>query len=151
MDFFRIFGLGIVSIFKGIYNFFKYFFIGLLDVIIFIPKYFVIGIMVLLGKKKKEKVSKESKKLSFAILGLSISVYLVCVFIISRWYVQELKIKYLSEDIINSTEIIEEESINNNDSDNSDDNKNDENIVMIKIKNLLIILMIIGITYQFHL
>ena len=127
MDFLRIFLLGIVSIFKGIINFFRYFFIGLINVITFIPRYFIIGIMVLFGKKKKEKSSKENKKLSFAILGLSLSVYLVCVFIISRWYVQELKIKYLSEDIISSTEIIEEESINNNDSTNSNNNENDGN------------------------
>jgi len=117
MYFFRIFFLGIISILKGIVSFFKYFFIGLVNVITFVPRYFVIGIMVIFGKKKREKTSKENKKLSFAILCLSLSVYLVCVFIISRWYVQGLKIKYLSQDIINSTEIIEEEENNISDSD----------------------------------
>lgn len=112
MYFFKIFYLGIISILKGIISLFKYFFIGLYNVIIFMPKYFVIGIMVILGRKKKEKATKENKQLSFAILGLSLSVYLVCVFLISRWYVQGLKIEYLSQDIINSTEIIEEEENN---------------------------------------
>ena len=112
MYFFRIFFLGIVSILKGIINIFRYFFIGLYNIIIFLPKHFIIGIMVIFGKKKKEKSNSQSKKLSFAILCLSLGVYLVCVFLISRWYVQGLKIKYLSNDILNSTEIIEEEENN---------------------------------------
>ena len=45
---------------------------------------------------------------------LLFAIYLVCVFLISRWYVQGLKIKYLSNDIINSTDIIEKEDKDNN-------------------------------------
>jgi len=123
MDFFRMFFLGITSIFKGIIAFFRYFFIGLVNTISFIPRYFVIGILVIFGKRKREKSSKENKKLSFAILCLSLSVYLVCVFIISRWYVQGLKIKYLSNDIINSTEILEEQEVEEDD--NIQDNQNE--------------------------
>lgn len=117
MYFIRIFILGI----KTLFNFFilsiKHFFIGLIEIVCFIPKYFIIGITSIFGKKK-DKTSKDNKRLSLAILCLSFSVYLVCVFIVSRWYVQGLKIKYLSEDIINSTEIIEEE--NNNENINND-------------------------------
>ena len=109
MYFFEIFYLGLISILKGFWLFIKYFFIGLLDIVIFIPKYFVVGIKVIFSRENKTNNSKENKQLSFAILGLSLSVYLVCVFLISRWYVQGLKIQYLSDDIINSTEIIEEE------------------------------------------
>lgn len=105
----KLFITGIVAIFKGIVLFVKYFFIGLFNVIIMIPKYFVIGIMTIFGKRKKVETSKQNKKLSLAIMGLSLTVYLICVFLISRWSVQKLKIKYLSEDIINSTEIIEME------------------------------------------
>ena len=86
---------------------------------------------MLFGKKKKDNASKENKKLSLAILCLSLGVYLVCVFIISRWYVQGLKIKYLSQDIINTTEIIEKEEDNNvPDEDNNStepDSNNNEN------------------------
>lgn len=128
MYIFKIFILGIISTFKGLISFIKYFFIGLANIITIIPKYFIIGIMTIFGKRKKEKVSKENKKLSFAILCLSLSVYLVCVFIISRWYVQGLKIKYLSHDIINSTEIIEnEENIDNNVVDSEETDKNEQN------------------------
>lgn len=105
----KLFITGVISVFKGIVLFIKYFFIGLFNIIIMIPKYFILGIMVIFGKKKKEKSSKQTKNLSLAIMGLSLTVYLICVFLISRWSVQKLKIKYLSEDIINSTEIIEKE------------------------------------------
>ena len=125
MEFFKYLYLGIMFILNAIISIIKYFFIGLFNVIIFIPKYFVIGIMFIFGKKKKEKISNENKKLSFAILCLSLGVYLVCVFIISRWYVQGLKIKYLSQDIINSTEIIEKEE--NNDSTNEENNTENNN------------------------
>lgn len=133
MYFFRIFILGIVSLFNGLISFIKYFFIGLFDVVTFIPRYFIIGIMTIFGKKKKDNASKENKKLSLAILCLSLGVYLVCVFIISRWYVQGLKIKYLSQDIIDSTQIIEKEDNDNvpgkgnNDTELDNDNTNIEN------------------------
>ena len=109
MYFFKIFYLGIVSLIKFVIKFFKYFFIGLYNIITLIPKYFVLGIISIFGKKEKKKISKQNKKISFAIVGTTFAIYLVCVFLISRWYVQGLKIKYLSNDIINSTEIIEKE------------------------------------------
>lgn len=116
MYFFRIFILGIISIINGLVSFIKYFFIGFYNIITIIPRYFIIGVMTLFGKRKKEKSSKEHKKISFAILFLSLSVYFVCVFIVSRWYVQNLKIRYLSQDIVSSTDIVEKEDdeIDNN-------------------------------------
>lgn len=113
MYFFKIFILGLTSLFKGLISFIRYFFIGMFVTVTIIPKYLIIGIMSLLDKRGNIKTSKNNKKLSLIILGLSLSVYLVCVFIISRWYVQGLKIKYLSQDIINSTDIIEKEENNN--------------------------------------
>ena len=114
MYFFKIFYLGIVSLIKFVIKFFKYFFIGLYNIITLIPKYFVLGIISIFGKKEKKKISKQNKKISFAIVGTTFAIYLVCVFLISRWYVQGLKIKYLSNDIINSTDIIEKEDKDNN-------------------------------------
>ena len=114
MYFFKIFYLGIVSLIKFVIKFFKYFFIGLYNIITLIPKYFVLGTIYIFGKKEKKKISKQNKKISFAIVGTTFAIYLVCVFLISRWYVQGLKIKYLSNDIINSTDIIEKEDKDNN-------------------------------------
>ena len=119
MYFFKIFYLGIVSLIKFVIKFFKYFFIGLYNIITLIPKYFVLGIIYIFGKKEKKKISKQNKKISFAIVGTTFAIYLVCVFLISRWYVQGLKIKYLSNDIINSTEIIEKDNDSSNDDDNN--------------------------------
>ena len=61
MNFIKIFFLGIVTIIKLIYSFFKYFFIRLFNTIIIIPKYFVIGIMYIFKKDKKKKTSKNQK------------------------------------------------------------------------------------------
>lgn len=105
----KMFFLGIITIFKSILAFFKYFFIGFFNTIIIIPKYFIIGIMYIFRKDKRTLVSKKQKKLSLAMICLSFSVYLICVFLISKWSVQGLKIRYLSNDIIESTEIIEKE------------------------------------------
>ena len=111
MAFFSYFISGIKSIFLYTIKFIKYFLIGLFNIVIFIPKYFIIGISFIFSKKKRATVkNSENKKLSWAIIGTSLSVYLICVFLFSRWYVQGLKIKYLSEQIINSTEMIEKET-----------------------------------------
>lgn len=121
MYFFKIFYLGLISLIKCVFYFFKYFFIGLYNIITIIPRYFVIGIMTIFGKKKKSNTSKQNKKLSLAIAGTTFAIYLVCVFLISRWYVQGLKIEYLSKDIVDKTEIIEKEEKKEIDSDIKDD------------------------------
>lgn len=43
------------------------------------------------------------------MLTLSLGVYFICIFYASRWYVQRLKINYLADDILASTEILENE------------------------------------------
>ena len=100
MYFFKIFYLGIISLIKLIISLFRYFFIGVYNIITIIPKYFILGIVTIFGKKKRVKSSIQNKKLSFAIASITFAIYLVCVFLISRWYVQGLKIEYLSNDII---------------------------------------------------
>ena len=126
MYFFKTFAYGIVAIFKGIIKFIKYFFIGLFNVITIIPKYFIFGIMALFGKKRYVKTTKQNKIISVCMIGISLTVYLICVFLISRWYVQGLKIEYLSKDIIDKTEIIEKEE-HTEEEDNSTDNNSDNN------------------------
>lgn len=129
MYFLKIFSLGVITLFKAILSFFKYFFIGIFNIITIFPKYFILGLMTIFGKRKKEKTSKQSKKLSFLIITLSLTVYFICVFLISRWYVQSLKIEYLAKDIVNSTDIIEKENDNDlpTDNDNSTDNNSNNN------------------------
>ena len=129
--------IGIIAIFKWLINIIKCFFIGLFNVIIFFPKYFVIGLLSIFGKRKNKKQSKYNRKVSMAMIFLSLSVYFICVFLTSRWYVQGLKIKYLSNSIIDSTNIIEEDDNFNNDNaieepdqdleNNNDNNSNNNN------------------------
>lgn len=113
MYFFKIFILGIKTVFNCFISFVNYFLIGLVNIITIIPRCIIYIIMVIIGKREKTKLSYESRILSFTIICLCLSVYLICVFFVSRWYVQGLKIKYLSQDIINSTEIIEKVENNN--------------------------------------
>lgn len=53
MAFFSYFILGIKSIFLYTIKFIKYFLIGLFNIVIFIPKYFIIGISFIFSKKKE--------------------------------------------------------------------------------------------------
>lgn len=129
MNIFKMFFVGMVTIIKFIYSFFKYFFIGLITLIIIIPKYFIIGIMYIFNRDKRIKSNKGQRKLSLIMLALSFSVYLICVFLVSKWSVQGLKIRYLSNDIMKSTEIIEKEDKNYNDNliNDTDSNTNNDN------------------------
>ena len=130
MYFLNILFLGITCLGSGLISLIRYFFIGLINIITIIPKYIISGIKRLSGKAKSN-YSSDNNKLSLAILCFSFSIYLVCVFIVSRGYVQSLKIEYLSQDIIDSTEIIEEieNTIQNNNDNNIDDTVNLENNV----------------------
>ena len=87
----------------------KSFFIGILC-ILFLP----INIYKTIAKKNKNV-------LNYIILGLSLAIYLVGVFISVKWYVQTEKTKYLIKDIIASTEIITVEEENKIDTTNPED------------------------------
>lgn len=93
-----------------IINFFKWFFLGLYTVITFIPRSFIIGIICIINPKKGNELKYKGKPIIPIItLSLTLTTYFICVFITSRWYVQRLKINYLSNDILSSTEILEKE------------------------------------------
>ena len=56
MAFFSYFISGIKSIFLYTIKFIKYFLIGLFNIVIFIPKYFIIGISFIFSKKKRATI-----------------------------------------------------------------------------------------------
>ena len=121
-DFIRCFFLGF---YVSFFSLFKFFFLGLFTVISLIPKYFIIGIRIIFKKEKWK-----SEYFSKAILGLSICVYLICVFIISRWISQNIRIKLMSEQIINDTNLVTNipiEGEQNGNVDITDDNQSDIN------------------------
>ena len=91
-------------------NIFKWFFLGLYTVITIIPRYLIIGIICIINPKKGNILRYKGKPvIPIIIITLCLTVYFICIFISSRWYVQNLKIKYLSSDIIASTKILEQE------------------------------------------
>lgn len=86
---------------------FKWFFLGLYTVITLIPHYFINGIICIIYPKKGEVLKYKGKPLiPIIMIGLSLSVYFICIFISTRWYVQQLKIKCLTNDILASTKIL---------------------------------------------
>ena len=101
--------LGIKFVILGIAKIIWYFIYGCFTVITIFPRYFAMGLLTLLGKKKKPSKLMQNKKLALIMMVLSVEVYLICIFFISRWWVQGLKIKYLSNSIIEYTEMVEQQ------------------------------------------
>lgn len=104
MNLFKLFYLGVKTIYIGIIKFFWFFILGIYNIITIFPKS-----IISLFSKNKVKKKVHNKKVSNIMMGLSVVAYLISIFFISRWYVQGLKIKYLTKSIIEDTEIIEEE------------------------------------------
>ena len=137
-------------------NFCRWFFLGLYTVVTIIPRSFIIGIICIINPKKGEELKYKGKPvIPIMMLGLTLSTYFICIFISSRWYVQKLKIEYLTKDILSSTEILEQENqevinkenyIPNSDNDYSNISfmsvdfqelleKNNETVAWIKVNN----------------
>lgn len=111
-----IIGLKICIIF--IFSFIYHFFYGLFTIITIIPKLIIIGIQCIFNKAKIQEIKKENKIISTIILSLSIISYLICVFILTRWFVQSERNKHFSDSLNEITEQLEtqdeEGNINNN-------------------------------------
>jgi len=122
---------GIISLPKIILSIFKHFIIGLLTILTIFPKYFIIGLKAIIKRDKtifKNQLKKDNPKKVFIMMALSFIIYLLCIFFISRWSVQQLKIKYLAETIIENTETILKEEIINPSENIETPNENGENI-----------------------
>lgn len=92
-------------------NIIRWFFLGLYEVITILPRYLITGIIYLINPKKGNTLKYKGKSIIPIItLTLSLSVYFICIFISTRWYVQKLKINYLTDDILSSTKILNKEN-----------------------------------------
>lgn len=123
----RYFYLGEKTIVKFVFSIVKYFCIGLFTLINVIPTYFIIGIVSIFTKKvpKRESVDK-------VLIVLALGVYLFTVFITGRWIMQNIKVKDITDDIINNTPVIDTpsnitEPFDNITIDNDDTNENNGN------------------------
>lgn len=92
-------------------NLCRWFYLGLYNVITLIPRYFITGIICFLNPKKGNELKYKGKPvIPIMMLSLTLTTYFICIFISSKWYVQKLKINYLANDILASTEILEKEN-----------------------------------------
>ena len=135
---------------KIIINLFKYFFIGIYTIIICPFKYLILGIIYVFMPSKRESLKYKGKPLvPLMMITLSLSIYFISIFFISRWYVQNLKINYLTNTIIENTEVIEqiekEEQKNNNQNNDTNSqpyipntqNTTNQNFISVDFKPLL--------------
>lgn len=105
-------------------NICRWFFIGLYNIFTIIPRYIYIGIMCIIDPKKGSILKYKGKPvIPIMMIGLTLTTYFICIFVSSKWYVQQLKINYLANDIKESTKILEDEKDNKKD---SNDNLIDE-------------------------
>ena len=68
-----------------------------------IPKYFIIGIQCILSKEKRKKLYFDKSIIQITITSLSLITYLIAVFILTRWYVQNERIKKFSNSLNEQT------------------------------------------------
>lgn len=98
-------------------NICRWFFIGLYNIFTIIPRYIYIGIMCIIDPKKGSILKYKGKPvIPIMMIGLTLTTYFICIFVSSKWYVQQLKINYLANDIKESTKILEDEKDNKKDS-----------------------------------
>jgi len=91
-------------------NICRWFFLGLYNVFTIVPRYLITGLLCIVDPKKGEIFKYKGKPIiPMAMLALTLSVYFICIFFSSRWYVQRLKINYLTTDILETTKILESE------------------------------------------
>jgi len=113
MNILRYLFIGTKSILISPFLFVKYFFIGLITIIGILPYYLFTGIKFIFSKKNSNPELKkiEKKIIPITILTLSITTYLISIFILTRWYVQSERSKNFTADLssANITTIIEEE------------------------------------------
>lgn len=88
----------------------RWFFLGLYNIFTLIPRYFINGILCIVYPKKGKNLTYKGKPvIPIIMLSLTLTVYLICIFLGTRWYVQRLKINALTKYINESTEILEKE------------------------------------------
>lgn len=106
MNPFKYIILGIKTIIIIIFSLIKYLLIGLVTALTIIPKYIVLGIRCLFDEKMQKELKLEDKIIPTIIITLSITTYLLSIFILTRWYVQNERNKKFDESLIQQTEEI---------------------------------------------
>ena len=103
--------IGTKTCINFIISFIYHFFIGLITIITIIPRYLIIGIICLFSEKKQKELNMEKSIIPTIIITLSVTSYLISIFVLSRWYVQNERNKKFSKDLNEATEIISKQEI----------------------------------------
>lgn len=109
MKIIKYFKLGIIFILKSPLIFIKYFIIGMKCIIITFP---LMIIKKTINIFKKEK--SPNKIISLLIISLSFSTYLICIFILTRWYIQTERNKKFTNSLTEQISLIINEENNTN-------------------------------------
>ena len=105
--------LGIIFTIKLPYYCIKYAIIGLITSISIIPKYIILGIKFIFRKNNTSTEKKlENNFIPIIITTLSITTYLISIFILTRWYVQNERSKKFTNSISIAKEEIKEDTPN---------------------------------------
>lgn len=76
------------------------------------PKYLILGTQCILDKEKRKNLHLEKSIIPTTITTLSLITYLISIFLLTRWYVQNERIKNFSTTLAEQTEIITKEEKN---------------------------------------
>lgn len=102
MNFLKYLIIGIKTIIINFFLSFKYIFIGLITILTIIPYYIITGIKFIFKKNTNNEEKKIEKKIiPITIMTLSITTYLISIFLLTRWYVQNERSKKFISDITN--------------------------------------------------
>lgn len=110
--------IGITTCISFIFSFIYHFLYGLFIVITIIPRIIITGIQCILNKEKIKKIKKTKKIIPTIIITLSLISYLICVFILTRWFVQTERNKHFSDNLDELTEQLETQDSETNVSSN---------------------------------
>lgn len=109
MNLIKYFKLGIIFIIKSPVTFTKYFLLGIKALIITLPATVINQITNIFKKEKSPK-----RIVSLSIILLSLTTYLVSIFIVTRWYVQTERNKKFTNSLTEQISLITEEEIISN-------------------------------------
>ena len=79
-----------------------------------LPKYIIIGTKTFFSEEKQKKLELEDKIIPIIISTLSIITYLICIFLLTRWFVQNSRNQNFSEKLTKDITTITEKENNNN-------------------------------------
>lgn len=91
-------------------NICRWFYLGVYNIFTLIPRYLFIGIMCIIDPKRGRELTYKGKPIIPVIMiSLTLTIYFICIFLSTRWYVQKLKINELTASILEATKILENE------------------------------------------